>query len=672
MLAEAAKLDWGSVEPAVFGTLFERSLDPDKRSQLGAQYTGKEDILRVVEPVLMAPLRREWERVRAQVEAEATAEELPRDPSARTRAVTRIQGKAQERLEAFAGKIRSTRVLDPACGSGNFLYVSLSLLLDLEKEVSVFAGRYGCGPFFPEVGPHQVFGIERDPYAHELAQVSVWIGYLQWMNQNGFGSPPDPVLGPMTNVVEMDALLRSGQDGYSEPEWPEADVVVGNPPFLGNRKMRSALGDGYVKALRGLYEGRVPGAADLVAYWFERARGYVESGQVSRVGLLATNGIRHGANRRVLERVKQTGDIFFAESDRPWVQDGAAVRVSMVGFDDGSQEEKILDGLLVSAINANLTADLDLTAATRLPENAGVAYYGTVKIGPFNVDGSLARGMLAASGNPNGRPNSDVVRPWMNARDVTQRLRGRWAVDFGVDTPLEDAALYGEPFEYLLRHAKPMREGVRRKKYRETWWLFGEPGPGLRRALAPLRRYIATPYTAKHRLFVWLDRAVLPDHQLVAIARDDDYFFGVLHSRAHEAWAVRQSNHMGKGNDPRYSPTVCFETFPFPWPPGLEPAQENDPRVAAVGAAARRLYGLRCKWLNPEGLSEAQFRKRTLTNLYNDRPTWLTLAHADLDRAVFACYGWEEEPEDLAEQEILERLLALNRERAEASPEGAR
>ena len=237
VLSKAAELDWGSVEPDVFGTLLERSLDPDKKSQLGAQYTGKEDILRVVEPVLMAPLRREW--VRAEVEADATAEELPRDPSARTRAVNRIQFAAQGRLQAFAGKVRSTRVLDPACGSGDFLYVSLSLLLDLEKEVSVFAGRYGRGPFFPEVGPHQVFGIERDPYAHELAQVLVWIGYLQWMNQNGFGSPADPVLGSMENVVELDATLGTDEAGYYEPEWPEADdVVVGNPPFLGSRRMR--------------------------------------------------------------------------------------------------------------------------------------------------------------------------------------------------------------------------------------------------------------------------------------------------------------------------------------------------------------------------------------------------------------------------------------------------
>ncbi|MEJ7842844.1 MAG: DNA methyltransferase [Rubrobacter sp.] len=669
VLADAAKLDWGSVEPAVFGTLFERSLDPDKRSQLGAQYTRREDIMLVVEPVLMAPLRREWDRVRAEVEKLADAE-LPQDRSARTRAVNRIEGGAQDKLEAFARKVRATRVLDPACGSGNFLYVSLSLLLDLEKEASVFAGRYGRGPFFPEVGPHQVFGMELDPYAHELAQVSVWIGYLQWLNQNGFGSPPDPVLGPMTNVVETDAVLAYGEGSApEEPPWPEADVVVGNPPFLGDRRMRSRLGDAYVEDLRGLYKDRVPGSANLVAYWFERARALIEGRRVQRVGLIATNSIRGGANREVLRRVKETGGIFFAESDREWVQDGAAVRVSMVGFDDGSEKEKVSDGVIVAGINADLSSGVDLTTARRLPENAGVAYYGTVKIGPFDLDGPVAREMLEAAGNPNGRPNSDVVKPWMNALDVVRRPRGKWAVDFGVNTPMEEAALYEKPFGYLEEHAKPMRGGVNRKKYREAWWLFGEPGGGMRRALAPLSRYVATPYTAKHRSFVWLDRGVVPDHQLVAIARGDDYFFGVLHSGPHEAWTLGQSNDMGEGNDPRYAPKACFETYPFPWPPGTEPAEGEDQRVAAVGEAARKLDGLRRVWLNPEGLAQTELNKRTLTNLYNDPPAWLTLAHAVLDRAVFRCYGWDEDPEDLPEQEMLGRLLALNAERS-GSPSG--
>nr|MBA3492220.1 class I SAM-dependent DNA methyltransferase [Rubrobacteraceae bacterium] len=576
VLAEAARLDWGSVEPAVFGTLFERSLDPDKRSQLGAQYTGKEDILRVVEPVLMAPLRREWERVRAEVEADATAEELPRDPGARTRAVNRIQRDAQERLEAFAGKVRSTRVLDPACGSGNFLYVSLSLLLDLEKEVSVFAGRYGRGPFFPEVGPQQLFGIERDPYAHELAQVSVWIGYLQWMHQNGFGSPPDPVLGPMTNVLEMDAVLRSDGDGHAVPEWPEADVVVGNPPFLGGRRIRGVLGDRYFDALKEVYAECVSGSPDLVCYWFERARRLIEEGRLKRAGLIATQAIRNPANRGVLENIKASGDIFMAWSDRPWVLDGADVRVSMVGFDDGSEPEKSLDGRPVAAVSARLTEGVDLAAARRLTENEGSTFQGVVMRGPFDLKPQAARAMLSAGGNPNGRPNSDVVRPRFNARDVTGHPSGTYAVDFGVDTLMEEAALYEAPFAHVAEHVYPARQRVSQASSRERWWLYERPRPEMRAALEGLSRYAVTPRVSKHRLFAWLGADVLPDTRLYVFAREDDYFFGVLHSKAHEVWALRNSPRHGVGNDPTYSNLDCFETFPFPWPLGTEPGDAED------------------------------------------------------------------------------------------------
>jgi len=265
VLVETARMDWSSVEPAIFGTPFERSLDPERRSQLGAQYTRKADILRIVRPVLIAPLRRECAEIQQEVQ-ELMATEHPEDRSARTRSVNRVLGAAQSNLDDFARKLRDISVLDPACGSGNFLYVSLNELLNLEKEVSVLAGKVGLGPFFPEVGPEQLHGIERDPYARELTQVSIWIGYLQWMKENGFGSPPDPILGAMTNVIEMDAILRAEDHDYSEPEWPEADVVVGNPPFLGSRRMRPVLGDEYCDALTDVYADRIQSLPDLVCF----------------------------------------------------------------------------------------------------------------------------------------------------------------------------------------------------------------------------------------------------------------------------------------------------------------------------------------------------------------------------------------------------------------------
>ncbi|CAA9457786.1 MAG: FIG01008102: hypothetical protein [uncultured Rubrobacteraceae bacterium] len=653
VLAQTARLDWGAVEPAIFGTLFERSLDPAQRARLGAHYTSREDILRVVEPVLMAPLRREWEEVRDRAEGEA---ERARTLSG-TKAANALR-RAESLLVSFAERLRGVRVLDPACGSGNFLYVSLKELLDLEKEVSTFAGTIGLTPFFPEVSPEQLHGIETSPYAHELAQVAVWIGYLQWMHDNGFGTRKEPILGAMTNIKEMDALMVRENGELREPEWPEADVIVGNPPFLGDRRMRIELGHEYVEDLRRQYERRVPGGADLVTYWFERAREMIAESRAKRAGLLATNSIRGGANRRVLQRIGETGGIFFAESDRPWILNGAAVRVSMVGFDDGQETTKTLDGVPVELINSDLTGDLDLTIAAKLPKNAGIAFYGTVKIGPFNIEKAVAEEMLDAVGNPNGRPNEDVVKPWANAMDITRRPRNMWAIDFGIDMPLEEAALYEKPFEYVREHVKPMRDGVRRKKYREVWWLFGEPGTGLRRALASLDRYIATPTVAKHRLFVWVERRTVPDHQLTVFARDDDYFFGVLHSRAHELWALRMGTSLE--DRPRYTPTSTFATFPFPWPPGEE--SEEDLRVEAIAEAAKRLDELRCNWLDPEGASAVELKKRTLTNLYNQRPTWLANAHARLDAAVYAAYGWAE---DLADEEVLKDLLALNLERSE-------
>ncbi len=300
LLTQTARLDWGSVEPAIFGTLFERSLDPAQRARLGAHYTSREDILAVVEPVLMAPLRREWELVRERAGAEAEKARTSSRDTAR-----KALRRAGSLLLGFAGKLRDVRVLDPACGSGNFLYVSLKELLDLEKEVSTFAGTAGLTPFFPEVGPEQLYGIETSPYAHELAQVAVWIGYLQWMHDNGFGTRREPILGSMTNIKKMDALIAGDENGEpKEPDWPEADVIVGNPPFLGGNKVRAELGNEYLENLFELYKGRIPAFADLVCYWFEKAREQIEAGRAKRAGLLATNSIRGGANRRVLEQIK--------------------------------------------------------------------------------------------------------------------------------------------------------------------------------------------------------------------------------------------------------------------------------------------------------------------------------------------------------------------------------
>jgi type II restriction/modification system DNA methylase subunit YeeA len=658
ILANLYKLDWSSTEPAILGTLFERSLDPTKRSQLGAHYTSRDDILLIVEPVLMAPLRRRW--VEIQVEARALA---ARRDEAKGGQHTKLSRELEELLRGFAQEIASVRVLDAACGSGNFLYVALKLLLDLEKEIVVFASELGLTRFFPSVSPAQLHGIEINEYAHQLAQATIWIGYIQWLRDNGFGAPSEPILKPIESIIQMDAILGHDAEGRPvEPEWPQADVIIGNPPFLGGNKIRQELGDVYVDRLFELYQGRVPATADLVCYWFERARVLIEIDQAKRAGLLATNSIRGGANRKVLERIKSTGDIFMAWGDRDWILEGAAVNVSMVGFDDGSELIRSLDGRLVPTINPDLTAGLDLVLAKRLMENIGICFRSDEKGGAFDIDGARARAMLKAIGNPNRRPNSDVVRPYFNALDVVRRPRDMWIIDFGCEMPITDAAAYEMPFEYVKQVVKPVRDRGRNEREKDYWWLHRRPAPDMREAVTLLRRFITTPRVAKYRVFVWLNSDVIPDCQLYVFARDDDYFFGVLHSKPHEIWALRQGTSLE--DRPRYTPTTTFETFPFPWPPGREPA--SDPRVEAIAAAAHDLVEKRDRWLNPEGASEAELKKRTLTNLYNARPEWLAIAHHRLDEAVLDAYGW---PHDLTDEQILERLLALNLERAAAQGE---
>jgi len=654
-LAAAAALDWGSVEPAIFGTLFERSLDPGKRAQLGAHYTGRREIERVVEPVVMAPLRRRWAAVRAEADKLKAGWDAAPNQSERTKR----RGAFAGALFAFQEELAGVRVLDPACGSGNFLYVALAALKDLEKEVVSYGAGNGLSLMLPRVGPKQVAGLEVNEYAQELAQVVVWIGYLQWMTANGFQVNRDPVLEPLETIRLQDALLdRSDPERPREAEWPAADYIIGNPPFLGGKRLRGELGDQAVVDLFAVYTDRVPREADLVVYFFEKARAEIEAGRAHRAGLLTTNSIRGGANRSVLTRIKQTGDIFMAWNDEPWVLDGAAVRISIVGFDGGVEPSRVLDGAPVAAINTDLTSTTDVTAAKRLPENAGIAFMGDTKGGPFDVPGDLARSWLALPPNPNGRPNSDVVRPWVNGLDVTRRPRDMWIVDFGVDMPEHGAALFEAPFEHVRLHVKPQREGNNRAAYRDRWWLHVEARSGMRTALEPIARFIGTARVATHRLFVWLDGATLPDSQIIVFARDDDYFVGVLHSRAHEVWSLRMGTWLGVGNDPRYTPTTCFETFPFPWPPGQEPV--DDPRVVAIAAAAKELDELRRRWLDPPGADAAELKKRTLTNLYNQRPSWLVNAHAALDRAVWAAYGWDDPDPAAVDDAILARLLALN------------
>ena len=641
LLAQASEMNWRSIEPSIFGTLFERALDASKRAQLGAHYTSADDIMLVVEPVVLVPLRREWEAVRRGV-LDLLSED---DPDT-----------AQIRLRAFQQRLFDVTVLDPACGSGNFLYLALCSLLDLEKSVIDFAAEQGWPNLAPIVKPDQMLGLDINDYAVGLARTSLWIGYIQWHQANGFPYTQRPILTPLVTIHQADAIIDlSDPENPREPEWPEAEFIIGNPPFLGHVPFREQLGDDYVDAVYILYGERIPNSSDLCCYWFEKARAHIEIGRSRRAGLLATQAIRFQSNRPVLSRIKDTGDIFAGISDQNWVLDGANVHTAIICFDDGSETYYTLDGRQVSNINADLTAGSDLTQAKPLSENQGLAFQGIGKVGGFDISESVARGMLAEP-NPHGRPNTDVIRRWVNGADITQRPRNMWIIDFGVDMSESEAALYEVPFEYIKERVMPERVKNKVKWRAENWWLHGYPAAEMRYALAGLQRYIGTSVTAKHRFFAWLDGDTLPSNSVVAVVTADDYILGVLHSRIHGAWALATGSQLREAQSGlRYIVSTCFETFPFPEPSGEQ--------REAIAEAARELDQLREGWLNPPNSPAAELKKRTLTNLYNQRPTWLAHVHDTLDAAVADAYGW---PADLTDAAILEGLLMLNLQRAGA------
>jgi hypothetical protein len=739
-IGAVSREDWSAVDVSISGTLFERGLNPAKRSQLGSHYTSRAHIETIVDPVVLAPLRQEWAAVRAKAEPLLSV----------SRRLSRTQG--EKLVIAFLERLKTVRVLDPAGGSGNFLYVTLQKLLELEREVNHCLRDHGFTPQFPQVNPLQLHCLEIDPYAHDLSQTVVWIGYIQWLRANGYGFPAEPILKRMSaNFQCADALFT---------DWPETDFIVSNPPFLGGKLLRRELGDACVDALFEKFGGRVRPEADLCCYWFEKARQHVEIGKCKRAGLLATQGIRGGANREVLKRIKETGDIFFAESDLAWILAGANVHVSMIGFDDGSEAKRILDGREVKEISPQLTATVQIHTARILVANCGTSFMGITPAGPFDVPSEAALEWLVAP-NPLGKPSSDVLRPYYNGNDLTKRARNAWTIDFGLDMLVEEAARYAAPFGYVESRVKPLRERNRRAAYARDWWIYAESRPAMREAFALHTRFLATCMVAKHRMFTWLDTVALPANVVIVFGRSDDFFFGVLQSRLHQSWSLHQGTRLE--TRPRYTPTTCFETFPFPFPDDLQPpkpapvkpppkakkppepdrfyaenlaaknyfmGKEEPPPYgspsalgtpqsaldhrAAIAAAAKHLNEEREAWLNPPEWTETRtlefpgsssgpwaryvdlktvdavtgvgtvryprleprdadcatkLKKRTLTNLYNERPAWLDLAHKKLDAAVTAAYGW---PADLSDEQILERLLALNLERAEEEAKAAK
>jgi hypothetical protein len=690
----------------------------------------------IIDPVITRPLIREWESVRLKISARIDLalskleeaienaatfpeleeevrvvkshlverpqlelfEALPKQKRVRNldavraslrsadKALAEAQSQAGTELKAFQARLRSFRVLDPACGSGNFLYLALVELKNIERRVAVEAELLGFARSFPSIGPEALLGIEINPYAAELARVSVWIGEIQWMRRNGFNVARKPILKPLQNIECRNAIIN--QDG-THAAWPRADVIVGNPPYLGAKLMKRRLGVAETKAIRDLYEGRLPGFKDFVCYWFERARELIANRQVERVGLVATNSIRKNTNLPVMQRIAATTRIFEAWNEEEWTVDGAAVDVSLICFGESKGVDARLNGAVVAAINPDLTSGLNLTLATALSENKNGAFLGIQKSGPFDVPGDLAREWMREATNPNGRNNSEVLKPYWNGDDVTGRPRDMWFIDLPLGLSKAEASLYVSPFRHLA--TTPDEDGKTVEQLREAlgeragprWWEPHWPRGDMRRRIVALPRYIVTPETAQHRLFIWLSYPVLPDKNLIVIPHADDLTFGLLHSRFHEAWALR------KGSDledrPRYTHTTTFATFPFPegMTPNVNASEARQlPAAEAIEEAARELDDLRGSWLNPENRvtrtpeivagfpdryipiddeAARELSGRTLTALYNDRPTWLVETHKKLDVAVARVYGWSP---DISTEEALSRLFEFNQTRA--------
>lgn len=702
MVFETAKKDWSDIDPSIMGTLFERGLDPAKQSQLGAHYTDRDMIMKIINPVIVDPLTEEWEEVKTKILDElkkAEAHKEKGDTTETASQITKAMNRARKSYDGFKAKVIKFKVLDPACGSGNFLYLSLKALKDLEQQINIFGEMiFRLPQAIPEVGPENIYGIEINPYAAELARVSVWIGEIQWIKKHGLTVPANPVLRKLNNIVCHDALINP--DG-SEYQWPKVDAIVGNPPFIGDKKMIRELGEDYTLKIRKAYDGRTSGGADFVCFWFAKCNDYMKAGWLQRAGLVSTNSIRGGKNRAVLDAIAENFQIYNAWPDEEWVNEGAAVRVSMTAFSKEKRattklSDKVVSGIFSDLSEKSSTIKIDASKVGKLSENSGISFIGTQKSGAFDIDGGLAREWLLAPINPNGKNNSLVLKPWINGLDITRRSQDKWIVDFDENMSLPDASLFEKPFEYI---SQKVRQEIEAKlsewksqgkstthldKQYDNWWVLWCFRAEMRKAISPLSRYIATARNGKHRVFQWYSCAVLPDSQVVAIAKDDDVTFGIVSSKSHELWSLKLCTWLGKGNDPRYNPSGIFETFPFP--KGMEPnrsAKELDknPKAQKIAEAARRLNELRENWLNPEGCikrvpevvagypdrilpidkdAEKILSKRTLTNLYNENPTWLKNAHKDLNDAVAEAYGW---PTDLSDEEILERLFALNQQR---------
>jgi hypothetical protein len=727
LLIEAAEADWKQVEPAIFGTLLERALDKRQRHKLGAHYTPRAYVQRLVTPTIIEPLREDWRDVQTAVQR------LTED------------GKTDEALKLvrdFHHQLCETTVLDPACGSGNFLYVALEMMKRLEGEVTSLMIELGDTRPLITVDPHQFLGIELNPWAANVAELVLWIGYLQWhFRTYGTAAPSEPVLRDFKNIRNADAVLewsgrtpRMDADGdpvtrwdgvttmrhpvtgeevpdpaarvqvfdYANPkptQWPRAEFIVGNPPFIGASRLRDNLGDGYVEALWKAYP-KMPQSADLVMFWWEKAalaaRAYnAKTGKgTRRFGLITTNSLRQTFNRRVLEPhlndPKKPLSLLFAIPDHPWVDTlyGAAVRIAMTVGAAGNRAGRLLtlateskekseaDGRQVTfdhqigKVFANLQIGADVAGSKPLLANDGLASRGVALHGAgFILKPDKAR----ALGYQEEQNAKGLIRPYLNGRDVNQSSRGVFVIDT-YPLSLSDLKVASPGiYQHLSDNVRPEREQNRETFRRENWHWFGRTHKEYRAFTEGLRRFIVTTETSKHRFFTFVDGNTRADNMLVAFGLEKADMLAMLSSRHHVEWALAAGGRLGYGNDPRYNKSRCFDPFPFP--------DLTDDQRTCLRALGEELDAHRKR-------QQAAHPKLTLTQMYNvleklragetiagkDREIYdqglisiLKDLHDQIDAEVAWAYGW---PVDLSDEDILFRLVALNKTRAEEEARG--
>jgi hypothetical protein len=557
LLIKASESDWREVEPAIFGTLLERALDPLERHKLGAHYTPREYVERLVLPTVIEPLRGEWEAVKTAAVTQAKAGKLD---------------EARKEIQGFLDRLRSVTVLDPACGSGNFLYVTLEHLKRLEGEARDVLQGFGGAATFEGIGftvdPHQLLGIEVNPRAAAIAELVLWIGYLQWHFRT-FGddyTPDEPVIRAFHNIECRDAVLVYDRkeellddegipmkrwDGrtkkahpvtgemvpdetaqvpvyrYINPRkaaWPKADFIVGNPPFIGDKTMKETLGPGYVEALRKTYD-EVPESSDYVMYWWDHAANLARNGSVQRFGFVSTNSIRQTFNRRVIVNhlsAENSISLVFAIPDHPWVDeaDCAAVRIAMTVGEGGERSGKLFrvvregkvapEGLDVvfseerGIILADLTIGANVAGCSGLRANEGLSCPGVKLFGQGFIVTEKEAEELGLGQTPGLKQH---IRPYRITKDITGKSRNVMVIDLLGLNEEEARTQYPAVYQWILERVKPERMANNRPSYRTKWWLFGEPRVKFRKALEGLSRYIVTPETSKHRFFTFFDRS---------------------------------------------------------------------------------------------------------------------------------------------------------------------